>query len=130
MDVQKTETGIGGRYTSPDQAAGEAALPVARGLPRGASEALADPIVRALMAANRVDPNAVEQLLRRVALRLARGLAVALALVAGVAAAHPANLEFEITLFDEGAPLHPGDQLFLADQLSTLCTEHRNDPLA
>jgi phospholipid transport system substrate-binding protein len=72
MDVQKTETGIGGRNTSPDQTAGEAALPVATGLPRGASEALADPIVRALMAADRVDQKGFEDLLRRTAARLAQ----------------------------------------------------------
>jgi phospholipid transport system substrate-binding protein len=44
----------------------------AAGLPRGASEALADPIVRALMAADRVEPQAVEDLLRRMAASLSR----------------------------------------------------------
>jgi phospholipid transport system substrate-binding protein len=44
----------------------------ATGLPRGATEALADPIVMALMAADRVDPKAVEDLLQRVAASLAR----------------------------------------------------------
>jgi hypothetical protein len=42
------------------------------GLPLGAAEALADPIVQALMAADRVDSNGLETLLRRVAVRLAR----------------------------------------------------------
>jgi phospholipid transport system substrate-binding protein len=44
----------------------------ASGLPRGASEALADPIVMALMAADRVDPKAVEDLLQRAAAALSR----------------------------------------------------------
>lgn len=43
------------------------------GLPPGAAEALADPIVQALMAADRVDPNGLEALLQRVAVRLAAG---------------------------------------------------------
>jgi phospholipid transport system substrate-binding protein len=44
----------------------------ATGLPRGAAETLADPIVMALMAADRVDPKAVEALLQRVAASLSR----------------------------------------------------------
>jgi hypothetical protein len=35
------------------------------------SEALADPIVQALMAADRVDPKGFEELLRRIAAQLA-----------------------------------------------------------
>ena len=42
------------------------------GLPVGVSRALADPIVKALMAADRVDPVGLEELLRRIAARLAR----------------------------------------------------------
>jgi hypothetical protein len=41
------------------------------GLSRGVSEALADPIVQALMAADRVDPKGVEELLRRITAQLA-----------------------------------------------------------
>ena len=41
------------------------------GLPRGASEALADPIVQALMAADGLDPRDVEAFLRRAAAQLA-----------------------------------------------------------
>jgi hypothetical protein len=41
------------------------------GLPRGVCEALADPIVQALMTADRVDPKTVEELVRRMAARLA-----------------------------------------------------------
>ena len=44
-------------------------------LPQAVAEALADPIVRALMAADRVDEAALEQLLRRAAARLAVGVA-------------------------------------------------------
>ena len=40
-------------------------------LPVGLSEALADPIVKALMAADGVDPKGLEELLRRTAARLA-----------------------------------------------------------
>jgi len=48
-----------------------AARPGVTGLPCGAVEALADPIVQAMMAADRVDLHRVEALLRRVAGRLA-----------------------------------------------------------
>jgi hypothetical protein len=43
----------------------------ATGLSRRVSAALADPIVQALMAADRVDPKGVEELLRRVTAQLA-----------------------------------------------------------
>ena len=121
MDFQKTEPRSDGCETSLDY--GEAAavgMSVAAGLPRGVSEALADPIVMVLMAADRVDRQGFEDLLRRVAAslsrrdpqersesltrrekpaigsegapaRLTKGLAVALALIAGVSGApHPA----------------------------------------
>ena len=70
------------------------------GLPRGVREALADPIVEALMAADRVDRKAVVELLQRTAARLAlppqesgcarvaqRAFVLALAVVAGLSAA-------------------------------------------
>jgi hypothetical protein len=41
------------------------------GLSRGVRDALADPIVQALLAADRVDPQEVADLARRVAARLA-----------------------------------------------------------
>ena len=41
-------------------------------LPRGVSEALADPLVQALMAADGVDRSSVEALMRGMAERLAR----------------------------------------------------------
>jgi len=44
------------------------------GLPGGVSEALADPIVKALMAADGVDPKGLEELLQRTASRLAQDL--------------------------------------------------------
>jgi hypothetical protein len=44
-------------------------LPVVR-LPRAVSEALSDPIVQALMAADGIDREGVEELLRRVIARL------------------------------------------------------------
>ncbi len=62
MDFQKTEPGNDGSKTS---------LYHATGLPRGVSEALADPIVKAVMTADRVDPKRFEELLRRVAAWLA-----------------------------------------------------------
>ena len=40
------------------------------GLPRGVAEALADPIVQALMAADRVDPRGLAALMRVLAARL------------------------------------------------------------
>jgi hypothetical protein len=39
-------------------------------LPRGVAQALADPIVRALMAADRIDPNGMAELMCRMAARL------------------------------------------------------------
>lgn len=70
MDFRKTETGHGGSEASLDHTAA-GFVPSATGLPRCASEALADPIVKALMAADRVDQQALEGLLRRTAARLA-----------------------------------------------------------
>ena len=71
MDFQNSEPGIDGGEACrdhPAEAVGEAAT---TGLPRGVSEALADPIVQALIAADRADPKKIEELLRRVAVRLA-----------------------------------------------------------
>ena len=70
MDFRKIETGHGGSEASLDHAAERVAPPAATGLPRGVSEALADPIVKALMAADRVDQQCLEELLRRAAARL------------------------------------------------------------
>src|SRR5271169_1450005 len=72
MDFQKTEPGIDGSETSLHRAAKEAAPSTGTGLPRGVSEALADPIVKALMVADRVDPQGLEELLRRTAAQLAQ----------------------------------------------------------
>ena len=72
MDFQKTEPGIDGSGTSFHRAAKEAAPSAGTGLPRGVSEALADPIVKALMVADRVDPQGLEELLRRTAAQLAQ----------------------------------------------------------
>jgi phospholipid transport system substrate-binding protein len=71
MDFQKTEPGIDGSETSLHRAAKEAAPSTGTGLPRGVSQALADPIVKALMVADRVDPQGLEELLRRTAAQLA-----------------------------------------------------------
>ena len=71
MDFQKTESGSDGAGASLYYAPADVPS-VATGLPRGVSEALADPIVMALMAADRVDPKGFEELLRRVAAQLAR----------------------------------------------------------
>jgi hypothetical protein len=71
VDFQKTESGSDGAGTSLYYAPADAPS-VATGLPRGVSEALADPIVIALMAADRVDPKGFEELLRRVAAQLER----------------------------------------------------------
>lgn len=67
MDFRKTESGDDGSETSVDHAAAGVAQSMAIELPREVSEALADPIVMALMAADRVDPKGVEDLLRRIA---------------------------------------------------------------
>jgi hypothetical protein len=73
MDFQSSEPGIDGFQASLDHAAEGVAEAMATGLPRGVSEVLADPIVQALMAADRVDPKGVEALVRRIAAQLARG---------------------------------------------------------
>jgi phospholipid transport system substrate-binding protein len=131
MDFQKTEPGSDGFETSLDYEAAAVGMSLAAGLPRGVSEALADPIVMALMAADRVDRQGFEALLRRVAAslsrrdpqkrsesltrrekpaigtglgKLAKGLALALAVIAGVsgvprpAAADEAPVAFIRTL--------------------------------
>jgi hypothetical protein len=77
MDFHNCGFGIGGCEASCDYAAGRFADPVAAELPRGVSEALADPIVQALMAADRVDAKGVEELVRRMAARLACSRATA-----------------------------------------------------
>ena len=65
MDFQKAEPGSDDLETSLSHAF------AATGLPVGLSEALADPIVKVLMAADGVDPKGLEELLRRTAARLA-----------------------------------------------------------
>ena len=65
MDFQTAEPGGHDSETSLSHAS------AATGLPAGLSEALADPIVKALMAADGVDPKGLEELLRRTAARLA-----------------------------------------------------------
>jgi phospholipid transport system substrate-binding protein len=112
MDFQKTEPGSDDSETSIDYEAAAVGRSVAAGLPRGVFEALADPIVVALMAADRVDRQCFEDLLRRVAAslsrsdpqerpesltrreqpaigtgKIAKGLALALAVIAGVSGA-------------------------------------------
>ncbi len=72
MDFQKTKPGSDGSETSLDYEAAAIGTSVAAGLPRGVFEALADPIVMALMAADRVDRQGFEDLLRRVAASLSR----------------------------------------------------------
>ena len=111
MDFQKAEPGSDDLETSLSHAF------AATGLPVGLSEALADPIVKALMTADGVDPKGLEELLRRTAARLtlrdqrdgssratqcqrvvkptagtafalfAKGFALALAVIAGLSAA-------------------------------------------
>ena len=66
MDFQTAEPG------SHDSEASLSHASAATGLPVGLSEALADPIVIALMAADSVDPKGLEQLLQHIAARLAR----------------------------------------------------------
>ena len=72
MDFQKTEPGSDGSETSLHRAAKEAAPSTGTRLPRGVSEALADPIVKALMVADRVDPQGLEKLLQHAAARVAQ----------------------------------------------------------
>jgi hypothetical protein len=71
MDVHNSEPGICGFEPSLDHVAERVVEAAATGLSRGVSEALADPIVQALMAADRVDPKGVEELLRRITAQLA-----------------------------------------------------------
>lgn len=100
MDVQKTEPGGDSSETSLNQAAEGVALSAATGLPAGVCEALADPIVQTLMAADGVDPKGLEDLLRRTAARLAKGFIVALAVIAGLSAApRPAAADDPPTAF-------------------------------
>jgi hypothetical protein len=86
MHFQKTEPEIEGRETSLDHAAHGVGPPATARLPSGVSEALADPIVKALMAADRVDPKDIAELLQRTAARLTRGFVLPLAVVAGLSA--------------------------------------------
>src|ERR1700739_4017431 len=72
MDFRTTEASSDGSETSLDSAAQGLTRSGGGGLPVGVSRALADPIVKALMAADRVDPVGLEELLRRIAARLAR----------------------------------------------------------
>jgi hypothetical protein len=56
-----------------DSASSKLASPAdaeATALPRGVAQALADPIVRALMAADRIDPKSMAELMCRMAARL------------------------------------------------------------
>jgi phospholipid transport system substrate-binding protein len=71
MNCRKTGTDSDGTETSLDHTLVGVDVAIATGLPSGVSEALADPIVKALMAADRVDPQGLEELLRRTASRLA-----------------------------------------------------------
>jgi hypothetical protein len=71
MDFQNSEAGIGGCEASLDYSGAWVAEAGLAGLPRGVSEVLADPIVQALMAADRVDRKGFEELLRRIAAQLA-----------------------------------------------------------
>jgi hypothetical protein len=71
MDFRNCEPGICGCEPSLDHVAEGIVEAAATGLSRGVSEALADPIVQALMAADRVDPKGVEELLRRITAQLA-----------------------------------------------------------
>jgi phospholipid transport system substrate-binding protein len=114
MDFQTTEQSDDRSEASLYHATAGLAESGMAGLPRGVSEALADPIVMAMMAADRVDRQGFEDLLRRVAAslsrrdpqersesvtrrekpaigtglgKLAKGLALALAVIAGVSGA-------------------------------------------
>lgn len=71
MDSEKAEPGSDDLEPSLDHATPGVAPSTAE-LPGAVSEALADPIVKALMAADGVDPKYLEQLLRHTAARLAR----------------------------------------------------------
>jgi phospholipid transport system substrate-binding protein len=72
MNFPKTEPVSDDFTNSLDHAALGTAPSAASALPRGVAAALADPIVKALMAADRVDPNVLETSLRRTAASLAR----------------------------------------------------------
>jgi hypothetical protein len=72
MEFQPTEPADECCDACLDYAPESAAEFVAAGLPGGVSQALADPIVQALMAADRVDPKRVEALVRRMAEQLGR----------------------------------------------------------
>lgn len=71
MDFQLSEPANHDCEACLDCAPGGSADAIDAGLPRGVSEALADPIVQALMTADRVDPKGVEELVRRMAVLLA-----------------------------------------------------------
>ena len=71
MDFQKAEPRTHDLETSVTHASARVATVAANGLPVGVSEALADPIVKALMAADGVDRDDVVTLLRQTAARLA-----------------------------------------------------------
>ena len=71
MDFRNCEPGICGCEPSLDPVGEGIVKAAATGLSRGVSEALADAIVQALMAADRVDPKGVEELLRRMTAQLA-----------------------------------------------------------
>jgi phospholipid transport system substrate-binding protein len=90
MDFQKTEPGIDGSETSLHRAAEETAPSAGTGLPPGVSEVLADPIVKALMVADRVDPQGLKELLQRASATLAmlaKGFVLVLAVIVGLSAA-------------------------------------------
>jgi phospholipid transport system substrate-binding protein len=114
MDFQNTEPGSDGSEPTLDNESAAVGMSALAGMPHGVSEALADPIVIALMDADRVDRQGFEDLLRRVAAslsrrdprersesltrheksaigsglgKLAKGLAVAVAVIAGVSGA-------------------------------------------
>jgi phospholipid transport system substrate-binding protein len=71
MQFPNTEPRSNGPEASPYHTANRVAPAAAIELPCGVLEALADPIVKALMAADRVEPKDLEALLRRAAHRLA-----------------------------------------------------------
>ena len=72
MDFQKAEPRSNDWESSVNHAPTGVAGVSANGLPLGVSEALADPIVKALMSADGVDPKGLEELLQRTASRLAQ----------------------------------------------------------
>jgi phospholipid transport system substrate-binding protein len=72
MNFQKAEPGRDGFEPSLDHAAAGVAAVAATELPGGVSKALADPIVKAVIAADGVERKGLEESLRRTASRLAR----------------------------------------------------------